>query len=130
MVWCFVVVSIAFVACRWVNNWWYSSASQIAYATKASFVVPQSLTQKNKIKIRLLSGGKTTPCGLDGMAMKTVKISRNLHLVFDGRLWGVICHTLANFLYGVLRASPPHTCKHPFWLYLAVRSCESWCAPV
>jgi hypothetical protein len=44
----FVVTSIAFVALWWVNNWQCLSASQIAFATKPSFVMPQSLTQENK----------------------------------------------------------------------------------
>ncbi len=78
----------------------------------------------------LLSGGKTTPCGLDGMATETgIKTSRNFDLVFNGQLWGVISSILENFLCDVLRASPPHTCKYPFWLNLAVGWCESCCAP-
>jgi hypothetical protein len=78
----------------------------------------------------LLSGGKTTPCGLDGMAMETVKTSRNFELVLDGQLWGVICHILQNFLCDVLRASPPHTCKYPSWLNRALGWCKSCCAPI
>ncbi len=37
-----------FVAWRWINSWWCSSASQIAYETKASFVMPWTLTQKKQ----------------------------------------------------------------------------------
>jgi len=74
----------------------------------------------------LLSGGKTTPCGLDGMAMETViKTRQNFDLVFDGQSWCVICHILENSLCDLLRAFPPHTCKHPFWLNLAAGWCES-----
>jgi hypothetical protein len=68
----------------------------------------------------LLRGGKTTRCGLDGMATETVKTSRNFDLVFDGKLWGVVCHILENFLYGVFGASPPHSCKYP----VLIKSCS------
>ncbi len=53
----FVATSIAFVAWWWVNSWWCSSTSRIAFATKASFVVPRSLTQESK-KIKLHSNVK------------------------------------------------------------------------
>ncbi len=50
LVWYFATTSTTFVTWWWVNSWWCSSASRIAFATKASFVVPWTLTQKNKNK--------------------------------------------------------------------------------
>jgi hypothetical protein len=50
LVWYFVVAFTALAGWWWVNNWRCSSASQIAFATKVSFVVPRSLTQGNFLK--------------------------------------------------------------------------------
>jgi len=110
--------------------------SQPLFQTFTHYTLPHSWHEgtpysMDKMPYRwLLSGGKTTPCGLDGMATETVKTSWNFDLILDGQLWGVICHILENFLCDVLRASPPHTCKHPFWLNLAVGWCKSCCAPI
>jgi hypothetical protein len=43
-------VATTLAAWWWINSWRCSSVSRIAFATKASFVVPRSLTQENKNK--------------------------------------------------------------------------------
>ncbi len=48
LVWYFVAAFTIFVAWWWVNSWRCSSANQISFTTKASFVVPRSLIQENE----------------------------------------------------------------------------------
>ncbi len=56
----FTTTSTTFVA-WWINSWQCSNASWIALATKTSFVLPQSLTQKNK-KTNLIPMLKCKQC--------------------------------------------------------------------